>query len=50
MKAILPVLDESRKRPYYLQIYDYIKGAILRGEIMEDEKLPPFARWRNQQS
>lgn len=40
MKAILPVLDESRKRPYYLQIYDYIKGAILRGEIMEDEKLP----------
>ena len=40
MKAILPVLDESRKKPYYLQIYDYIKDAILRGDIMEDEKLP----------
>ncbi|MCI7146296.1 MAG: PLP-dependent aminotransferase family protein [Clostridiales bacterium] len=40
MKAILPVFDESRKRPYYLQLYDYIKGAILEGEIKEGEKLP----------
>lgn len=40
MKAILPVLDESRKRAYYLQLYDYIKDGILNGEIMEDEKLP----------
>lgn len=40
MKAILPVLDESRKRAYYLQLYDYIKDGILKGEIMEGEKLP----------
>ena len=40
MKAIMPVLDENRKRPYYLQLYDYIKRSILNGEIMKDEKLP----------
>ncbi|MDO4544686.1 MAG: PLP-dependent aminotransferase family protein [Bacillota bacterium] len=40
MKAIMPVLDESRKKPYYLQLYDYIKDAILKGEITEGEKLP----------
>lgn len=40
MKAILPLLDENKKRPYYLQIYDYIKDAILQGDIMEGEKLP----------
>ena len=28
MKAIMPVLDDSRKKPYYLQLYDYIKEAI----------------------
>lgn len=40
MKAILPVLDENKKRPYYLQVYDYIKDAILCGQITENEKLP----------
>ena len=40
MKAILPILDENRQRPYYLQLYDYIKRAILHGEIKENEKLP----------
>lgn len=40
MKAIMPVLDDSRQKPYYLQLYDYIKGAILKGEIRENEKLP----------
>lgn len=40
MKAVLPVLDENKKRPYYLQLYDYIKNAILSGDIMEGEKLP----------
>lgn len=40
MKAIMPVLDDSRKKPYYLQLYDYIKDAILKGEIRENEKLP----------
>lgn len=40
MKAILPVFDEKVKRPYYLQLYDYIKESILAGEIHEGEKLP----------
>lgn len=40
MKAIFPVLDENRSRPYYLQLYDYIRNAISAGEIMEGEKLP----------
>lgn len=40
MKAILPVFDKTIKRAYYLQLYDYLKGAILRGELNENEKLP----------
>lgn len=40
MKAILPVFDEDKKKPYYLQLYDYIKQSILQGEIHEGEKLP----------
>jgi len=40
MRAILPVLDETRKRPYYLQLYDHISEAILKGEMTAGEKLP----------
>ena len=40
MKAVLPVLDDSRNRPYYLQLYDYLKEAILSGSIAEGERLP----------
>ena len=40
MKALLPVFDETREKPYYLQLYSYIRDAILAGEIQEDEKLP----------
>ncbi len=40
MKAIMPVFDESRKKPYYLQLYEYIKERILSGDIKEGEKLP----------
>jgi len=40
VKAIIPVLDDNVKRPYYLQVYDYIKQAILHGEMRADEKLP----------
>lgn len=40
MKAIIPNIDERSKRPYYLQLYDYIKESILSGEIAEGEKLP----------
>ncbi len=40
MKALLPVFDDSREKPYYLQLYSYIKDSILSGEIREGEKLP----------
>ena len=40
MKAIIPVIDEKSKRPYYLQLYDYIKNAVVSGEIQPGEKLP----------
>lgn len=40
MKAILPVLDKSSNRPLYLQLYDYLKEAILSGSIAEGERLP----------
>ncbi len=40
MKAIIPTIEETSKRPYYLQLYDYIKEAILSGEIREEERLP----------
>ena len=40
MKALFPVFDETRKKPYYLQLYSYIRDLILTGEITEGEKLP----------
>ncbi|MDD4200238.1 MAG: PLP-dependent aminotransferase family protein [Eubacteriales bacterium] len=40
MRAILPIFDESRKTPYYLQLYHYLKDAILKGEMLEGERLP----------
>ena len=40
MKAVIPVIDETREKSYYLQVYDYIKKAVLNGEITEGEKLP----------
>jgi len=40
MKAIIPVIDENSKRPYYLQLYDYIKNSIVLNEISANEKLP----------
>lgn len=40
MKAIIPVLDENAKEPLYLQLYEYIKKEIMRGEIQAEEKLP----------
>lgn len=40
MKALIPNINEQSKRPYYLQLYDYLKEAILLGEITAGEKLP----------
>lgn len=40
MKAIIPNIDSNSATPYYLQLYSYLKDAILSGEIQADEKLP----------
>lgn len=40
MKAIIPNIDAGSSTPYYLQLYSYLKEAILSGDIQPDEKLP----------
>ena len=40
MKAIIPDFNYQSTRPLYLQLYTYIKNAILCGSIMTAEKLP----------
>lgn len=37
---MIPILDHSLTKPLYLQIYTYIKDAILIGSIKPGEKLP----------
>lgn len=40
MKALIPTIENNSKTPYYLQLYSYLKEAILSGEIAAHEKLP----------
>ena len=40
MKAIIPTIDNNSSTPYYLQLYSYLKDAILSGSIKPGEKLP----------
>ncbi|HWQ79852.1 MAG TPA: PLP-dependent aminotransferase family protein [Anaerovoracaceae bacterium] len=40
MKAIIPNFQSEAATPLYLQLYQYIKAAILDGEILPSEKLP----------
>lgn len=40
MKAIIPDIQADSGKPYYLQLYQYIKKAILSGDIAPGEKLP----------
>lgn len=40
MKAIIPTFDKTGKRAAYLQLYDYIRKAIVSGEMTGGEKLP----------
>lgn len=40
MKALIPTIESNSKTPYYLQLYSYLKEAILSGEIAANEKLP----------
>lgn len=47
MKAIIPNFNNEKNRPYYLQLYDHIKLAILNNEILADEKLPSLRSLAN---
>lgn len=40
MKAIIPDITNNSDKPYYLQLYHYIKSSILKGDIAAGEKLP----------
>ena len=40
MISLTPILDETVSHPLYLQLYDYIRDAILRGHIRTGERLP----------
>ena len=40
MKAIMPDFDKESGAPLYLQLFEYIKDAILSGETVYGEKLP----------
>ncbi len=40
MKAILPILDENRPEPFYMQLYGYLRDAITHGDIEAGERLP----------
>lgn len=40
MKALIPQFTNNTNRPYYLQLYDYIKDKIVSNEVTGNEKLP----------
>ena len=40
MKALIPELDSGSKTPLYTQLYDYLRSAIIRGDIAASERLP----------
>ena len=40
MKALIPELDSGSKTPLYTQLYDYLRSAIVRGDIAAGERLP----------
>lgn len=44
MDSISPVLNDSLDTPLYLQLYGYIRNAILAGNIQPGEKLPSLRR------
>ena len=44
MDSIFPVLDHSLKTPLYVQLYLYIRNAILSGDIASREKLPSLRK------
>lgn len=40
MKAIIPIFHHDTTKSLYLQLYEYLKNSITKGEITEGEKLP----------
>ncbi len=44
MKPITPSFEKTSENPLYLQLYQYIKAAILQGDIGTTEKLPSLRR------
>ena len=44
MQSISPVLNDNSPTPLYIQLYRYIREAILHGEIKPGEKLPSLRR------
>ena len=40
MNTLTPILNETSPKSLYLQLYEYIRAAILSGDILEGEKLP----------
>lgn len=44
MQSISPILNDRSATPLYIQLYDYIREAILHGEIKPGEKLPSLRR------
>jgi len=38
-------IDQTKRKPYYLQIQEQIGKAINQGELSSDTKLPPAAKW-----
>lgn len=44
MESISPILNNSLSTPLYLQLYGYIRNAILAGDILPGEKLPSLRK------
>ncbi|MGE5704148.1 MAG: PLP-dependent aminotransferase family protein [Clostridia bacterium] len=41
---LMPVFDQTRKTPQYVQLYHYLKGEIAAGRLAEQTKLPSVRR------
>lgn len=44
MFSFAPLLDSALDKPIYYQLYEYIKGEILKGNIMSEEMLPSLRK------
>lgn len=44
MQSISPILNDSLSTPLYIQLYGYLRNAILEGDIQPGEKLPSLRK------